>query len=393
MNHPAAKQLDARALSAAIVLGTLGALTIMIVPGFVSLVAAQAGLDDRQLGFVASWDINATAAAIGVATFIIARFNWRWLALAAIALIVLGNLLTALSHSYLPIITARVCAGIGEGLAIAVSFAALGSARNPDRAFGIYLVVGLTVSAALLAVLPLLVAAVGPSAIFTGLAALTLASAALVMWLPEQCPAAAASPGTAPIVSKPLTVSGLSGVFLYFIAQGAMWSYFERIGTASGIDPSIIGEATGLSSLAGVGGALIATSVCTRMGRAAPLVASGVLSLVSFLLLRGQVTPAALIVAGLLFNFAWNLAQPLLSGMCAAADSHGRVVVAMGCIQTVGFGVGPALAALLLRERDFSPVVWMSVSVLVVSLMIVLYGLSAESRRVISVPARSPQES
>ena len=83
MNDSAAKQLDARALSAAIVLGTLGALTIMIVPGFVALVAAQAGLDDRQLGFVASWDINATAAAIGVATFIIARFNWRWLAVAA----------------------------------------------------------------------------------------------------------------------------------------------------------------------------------------------------------------------------------------------------------------------------------------------------------------------
>jgi hypothetical protein len=118
------------------------------------------------------------------------------------------------------------------------------------------------------------------------------------------------------------------------------------------------------------------------MGRATPLVCSGVLSLVSFLLLRGQVTPAALIVAGLLFNFAWNLAQPLLSGMCAAADSHGRVVVAMGCIQTVGFGVGPALAALLLRERDFAPMVWMSASVLIVSLMIVLYGLGAESRRV-----------
>jgi predicted MFS family arabinose efflux permease len=210
------------------------------------------------------------------------------------------------------------------------------------------------------------------------------------VWLPERSPALAASPGLAPTISKALTLSGLSGVFLYFIAQGAMWSYFERIGTASGIDASTIGQATGLSSLAGVGGALIATSICTRMRRATPLVCSGVLSLISFLLLRGQVTPAALIVAGLLFNFAWNLAQPLLSGMCADADSHGRVVVAMGCIQTIGFGVGPALAALLLRESDFSPVVWMSAGVLIVSLLIVLYGLSAENRRMTSLPARVP---
>src|SRR5688572_20731029 len=69
MKQVPANQLGARALIAAIVLGTMGALTIMIVPGFVMLVGAQSALDDRQLGFVAAWDINAAALAIGVATF------------------------------------------------------------------------------------------------------------------------------------------------------------------------------------------------------------------------------------------------------------------------------------------------------------------------------------
>ncbi len=146
--------LDARGLIAAVVLGTLGALTIMIVPGFVMLLGAQSGLDDQQLGYVASWDINASAAAIGFAALLIARLSWRQLALGGLLLLLLGSVLTAHSHSYSALVAARIVAGVGEGLAIAVAFAALGSAANPDRAFGIYLVVGLSLSAALLALLP-----------------------------------------------------------------------------------------------------------------------------------------------------------------------------------------------------------------------------------------------
>jgi predicted MFS family arabinose efflux permease len=390
MKQVPANQLGARALIAAIVLGTMGALTIMIVPGFVMLVGAQSALDDRQLGFVAAWDINATALAIGVATFLIARMDWRHLALAGVGLMVLGQLWTGASHEYTSIVAARICAGLGEGLAIAVSFAALGCAPNPDRAFGIYLVVGLAVSAALLASLPVLQAAFGSPWVFTGIGVVTLTSAVLLMWLPSCNPAAAAWQEGGKAFSMRLAVSGLVGVFLYFIAQGAMWSYFERIGAASGVDPVIIGQAMGLSSFAGVGGALLAASICTSFGRILPLSVSGAASLLSYWLLRGHVTPSALIASGILLNFAWNLAQPLLSGLCANADVRGRVVVAMGCIQTVGFGVGPALAALMLRGQDFSPAIWMSMTVLVISLIIVILGLKSEDRVAVALPLRVP---
>lgn len=390
MKHVAANQLDPRALIAAIALGTVGALIIMIVPGFVMLVGAQSTLDDRQLGFVAAWDINATAVAIGAATFLIARMNWRHLALTGLALIVLGNFWTAASHDYEMIVAARICAGLGEGLAIAVSFAALGCASNPDRAFGIYLVFGLTVSAAVLALLPVLQSSLGSPLIFASLGVIALLSSVLLVWLPPCSPAVASLQEGGASFSKELAVSGLLGVFLYFIAQGAMWSYFERIGAASGIDPVIIGRAMGLSSFAGVGGALLAAAICTSFGRVLPLTLSGAVSLLSFWLLQGHVTATALITSGILFNFAWNLAQPLLSGVCANADSRGRVVVAMGCIQTVGFGVGPALAALMLRDQDFSPAIWMSMVVLVVSLIIVVLGLRAQGRPAIAVPLRVP---
>jgi DHA1 family inner membrane transport protein len=381
---PCVGALDTRGLIAAVALGILGALTIMAVPGFVMLFHAQSQLTDRQLGFVAAWDINATAVAIGVATFFIARVNWRLLALAGLLLIAAGSLATAASHGYAGIVAARVCAGLGEGLAIAVAFAALGSAASPDRAFGIYLIVGLIVSAVALALFPILEADFGAPATFIGIAGVAVLAVLLLPWLPTCNPKITPASLVAVTWSRPLTFGGLAGVFLYFIAQGAMWSYFERIGNASGIDPLRIGQALAISSFAGGAGSLVAVLLSTRCARAWPLIASGVISIVSFYLLSGQVVASTLIVAGILFNFAWNLSQPLLSGLCAEADSHGRVVVAMGCIQTVGFGAGPALAAMVLHDNDFAPVAWLSAAVLVVSLFIVLAGMRAESRRLLT---------
>ena len=69
----------------------------------------------------------------GLATSVTSRLNWRYLALSGIVLIALGDPLTSLNHGYRGIVAARICAGAGEGLAVAVSFAALGSVRAVRR--------------------------------------------------------------------------------------------------------------------------------------------------------------------------------------------------------------------------------------------------------------------
>lgn len=130
---------DARGLTAASALGIIGALTIFIAPAFLGLVADQGRLGDAGAGYVISSDIDIMAVAIAVATFLITRTSWRQLALVGLGLIAAGSLATAFVHAEGAFFGARVCAGTGEGLAVGVSFAALGQARNPDRAFGAYL--------------------------------------------------------------------------------------------------------------------------------------------------------------------------------------------------------------------------------------------------------------
>ncbi|MGH8208295.1 MAG: MFS transporter, partial [Steroidobacteraceae bacterium] len=188
-----------------------------------------------------------------------------------------------------------------------------------------------------------------------------------------------------------LATTSLAGVFLYFLAQGAIWSYFGRIGDASGVNSIVVGRTLAIASLASIGGALTAVVVAGRTGRGWPLILSGGLSLLSFFLLFGHVAASALIAAGVLFRFAWTLSQPLLSGLCAEADAEGRVVVAMGSIQTVGTGLGPAIAAALLQQqRDFAPIIWMSILALLASLVVVLAGMRGHSRVSAGDPVRVP---
>lgn len=369
-----------RGLTAAAALGIIGALTIFIAPGFLGLVADQGRLGEAGAGYVISSDIDVMAAAIGVATFLITHVSWRRLALLGLGLIAAGSLATAFVHTEGTFIAARVFAGAGEGLAVGVSFAALGQARDPDRAFGGYLAAGLTISAVILLLLPILQPHVGTAPFFIGIAVLAVLTGALVPWLSVgNIPASAGLSGPTGIHWR-LASAGLFGVLLYFLAQGAVWSYLGEIGAASGVRADFVGRALAISSMAGIGGALLATLISTHFGRALPLIASAGVSAASFLLLRGHVSASVFISSAVLFNAAWNFSMPFLSGLCADADTRGRVVCAMGCIQTVGTGLGPAAAALLLGQGGFSSILWMSVAVLVVSVIVVLAGLRAHQR-------------
>ena len=75
--NQAQPDLSLAALTSTIAVGTVGAMIIWIVPGFVALAAAQAHLDDQQVGYVASWDINAAAALMAVSVLLLRRLPWR----------------------------------------------------------------------------------------------------------------------------------------------------------------------------------------------------------------------------------------------------------------------------------------------------------------------------
>ncbi|CAH0355923.1 hypothetical protein BH11PSE5_BH11PSE5_21940 [soil metagenome] len=370
-----APRLKPAGLAGAVVIGIVGALIIFVTPGFLAIIAAHAALDDAQLGYIAAWDINAMAVAIGVSAFLLTRCNWRVAVGVGLGLIVLGNIGTALASSYAGIAAARVVAGAGEGIAIGFSFAALGRARNPDRAFAIYLVTGALFSTLLLFTIPTLIERVGPRDLFFLNAGLAVIAGISLWGFPDGSKSEDDMFSIGARINRALAFYCLLAVFLYFFATGAMWSYIERIGMTSGLSPDVIANGLSLGTLAGVLGAGCAGLVPARWGRSWPLLASGAISIVSFQLLLGVVPAIGFVTAAVMLLFGWNFAQPLLSGICSEADRCGRVVCAMGAIQTFGTGLGPAAAGATLRGGDFSLAIWSSCGILLLSLGVIIFAI------------------
>ena len=333
-----------RSLTAANYLGSIGALTIVILPGIVGVIADSLQLSPGQVGLVMSADIITMAAAMGITAFLIHKSNWRVMAATALVVLLAGSLLSIQANSYQAMILARLIAGIGEGMAVSVAFAIFGGTRNPDRQFAIYLVVILTVAASLLYFIPAILAFGGKTYIFAVISLLIAINFLFVPWLPishgEEHSSLIKEEKPLPYV---LVGLGLATVFLYFMAQGEAWAFMERIAANAGLSGQTIGTSLALSNIGGIAGALIAALASVRFGRAWPIIISAVISIAGLVVLSGDINGLSFGMATMLYIFGWNLTQPYFSGIMAELDPKGRVVVMMGAVQTAGLGLGPGV--------------------------------------------------
>lgn len=380
--HRSFDRNSTQALVAAIVLGTVGASTILVMPGLLGAIFAELTVSESQLGFIASVNIFIFAIATGLSALFIGQYDWRLLATVGLIVMIVGNLASIFSSSYEQILWSRGISGFGEGIAVGVSFAALGATRKPDRAFGIYLVSALLFSAVTLYLFPLFVEYFGYASVFIYLILLCVINLGCIPWLtPCSSIHTADFDSNVPIPYK-LAIIGFVMVMFFFIAQGAVWSYLERIGAAHDVPMKVIGGALAASALAGVVGAGIATVLCDRYGRLLPITLGLIVQAASMVMLATETTISSFVVAVMMFNFSWNLCQPYYSAIMAELDPAGRVVVLMGSIQTVGVAVGPFIGALLLLSGGLERISYLG--------LICLAGAFASTVVLLSLWKKSP---
>ena len=72
-------------------------------------------------------------------------------------------------------------------------------------------------------------------------------------------------------------------------------------------------------------------------------------------------------VAVCVFNYAWNMTHPFLLAALASFDRTGQIVVYGVAGQMLGLAVGPALAASVIAENDYSNVIWLGLILFLVA--------------------------
>ena len=93
-------------------------------------------------------------------------------------------------------------------------------------------------------------------------------------------------------------------------------------------------------------------------------IAGSVLSLVLMFGIKGAMIYT---VAVCVFNYAWNMTHPFLLAALASFDRTGQIVVYGVAGQMLGLAVGPALAASVIAENDYSNVIWLGLILFLVA--------------------------
>ncbi len=391
---------------AAILTGVIATLVLITLPLFVAGMADQYGWGDRATGWLAAADMGGGALASVLMALFINRISWKKTLWAAIALAVTGNLVCIGLDSLPGLLTARVATGFFNGLILSIVFVALCRSPNPDRYFGVYVFLQLSLQAILLPLLPGLLATAGITAVYLMFAAASAATALLVVVFPAQEaarpdePASQGTPATdqtgpntrlssAATTAVTRSVPGrrlshwallaLAAQAIYFLAPAAIWGYFEAIGETFQLAMAQVGDALGMASLAGIAGAFTVILLGSRFNRMASMAVGTALSVLAVGVLLNGTGFGWFLLAAALVNFSWNFTFPYQMGTLALFDSSGAVAVLSLVVQLSGLSLGPLLASFLVTGADYTAVLWICAGWYVISYA--MFHISARGAR------------
>lgn len=347
------------AVTAATVFGIIPVLVFIIQPGYVQGLVDLAGLTGSEAGYVASAEMTGYAATVIALSFLSHRLPWHPMLIGFVLIQALGNAACLFGTDTWLLASARFVAGLGAGGLSSLAFTAIGMTRDPDRQFGFFIMWILGYGAVGLFGLPSLFSVVGLPGFHIAVVLATLASLGLVTFMPKDAKGHLEEHHSIVPLSRLCRWAAIVSIFLFFLGCGILWAYISLIGDARELGGQAVANALSLSQITGVAGALVAGIVGARFGRKLPLGASILICAGSTAAIALVDANAAFLFASMvcLFNFAWNVAQPVYLAVAAALDNEGRLVPQMVASQSCGLAAGPFVGAIMGGEQDVTQLI------------------------------------
>lgn len=341
-------------LITAILLGCVGVFAIMAGPILTEQLVAVLGMSPGDAGTVFSAEALGTALGPVLATLWMGRLGYRPVAIGALLVVIIGNVLSSTQTGVAPLAALRFVVGLlGQGTAFALAIAIVSSTAQKDRNFAYLIAAQVVLGVLFFLVLPFPKdAGVGgvllPLAGLAGLALLTSGG------IRDPQPFAGHGGGAAQGSSTNAWVA-LGVMLVWCTGLGAIWAFIKLIGGAAGLESGQVGLALGISTGVATLGALAASVLADRIGRIIPVTVALLVQVAMIALLQGEMGFVQFLVTAAIFQSFWNLTGPYVMGTIATADVTGKVSLLIPTAQIGGFFLGPVIAGQFLTGAGFGP--------------------------------------
>lgn len=370
MINPKHHTADTAAVYAALIVGTVGAAVLLMLPALLSSLSTGYQFDKTQLAVFSFADLGGLTLGSALGAHVLPQVGIRRGVQWGFAVAALANLLSAAEISFALLSGFRVLAGVGSGMGVAAAYLVIGRSKKVDRNFSLFLLCQGTVGAIALKTLPALTSTVNAGGIFLSLAMAYAASLLLAIALP----ASGVRPDS-PSLSHRSGIAawaGLVGIFAFFVAQGGVWAYLELIGVRGGVEPERVSDGVALSVLIGLSGPFIAAVMGAKLGRAIPLCMGLAVTLIALSLLDSDLNAVRFTLGVCLFNMAWNFTIPYQLSTLSVVDPAGYAVSWAASTSLAGLAVGAPFAAGIYGINGFSGVLWSSGALCVLSVALLV---------------------
>jgi len=371
-----------RSIVASILFAKAAVATFSIAPFLIGGYIDYLGLSVSQASQVLSVEIFALALANASAFFWVDRVACRVWAKYLLMLLIALNISCIYAPGFEALVLQRASVGVVEGMLLALGFGLLGRTRRPNRNFGFYFAISLSVGAINVQILPLFLESFGVTGLFVNLSIYAIIALMGSGWAQQasirETNAIAVGSFESSQTVKPSTINfPLVGLlffllanYVYFIGQGGVWSFLERLGFQQDLDLTGIANALSLSLMAGVAGGFTASWLDLKLGRVVPLLAAISFAILAIYILWAVPGIFAFTVAASLFNYGNNLGHPYILGFAASIDKSARLTVLSGALHTGGQATGPLIAGLLVNSPDFSAVLWLGLAAFLATMLL-----------------------
>ena len=336
---------------------------LMMMPVQIGAMIDGLELGEAAVGFLATMEFSALGIGIMFVAINPLKTSALKYALIGVALIVTGQIASALITTYSVLTGLRFIVGFGAGLANAAATVTIAANfKEPERtagyAFGlVYLVGGLLYLAS-----PYMTGYGYHKGIYLSLAAVVMLFTPLLFALPDtplkKKKRVTARPDA--ILSAATFLLFTAEVFL-MVGMGAAWAFGERLGLAVNLTPKEIGFYFACTMIASIIGSLFAGWLGTRLGRTLPFVVCTILVSICCYFMANPGIAIVYVICLLSFQAFQALFIPFLIGTGAALESSGRLSAAVVAVEIFSFGAGGVIGGTVAEMFGLQAVGWLAV--------------------------------
>ena len=363
------------------ILATAGLFYVNLGGAFLSAFVDGLGVGRDEAGLIVSANKYGAAAGALIATFLVKNIPWRKSAAVLIVLMMIVDIISSQITSADNLIAIRFLHGTIGGISVGIGLSVIARTINPDKIFGMLLVVQYSFGSVGIWTVPRLVESFGHMAVFGVLMLFSLMTLLILPFIPNVREAKSTN-NPFKINFSFLLVLALGALFLFQASNMGVADYAFELGKDIGLVNTEISNLLTAANIISISGGLLVYVIGTKYGRTIPLFLGVTVSAIFTFLLHYSENITIYFIANTVTGIAWAFVIPYILGLCASFDSHGQMAALAGFVSKVGLATGPLVGSMFILNYGFEMILNIATIALIGATLLITYSSSKQKEAV-----------